>query len=158
PFLAAARSRAQRAIDAWAALEADLARGLLDQLAPLRGGGLTPAEKPPSEDLQGRLSPPDAPPLALPRPRPPTQAHAADLERLLAQRQHLDQALAELAVRVSQREIAPLAQLQAALPADAAFLAWVDVAARGIQEHWGCVVRSQGPPHWERLPGSGPTS
>jgi S1-C subfamily serine protease len=25
-----------------------------------------------------------------------------------------------------------------------------------VQEHWGCVVRPQGEPRWERLPGSGP--
>jgi len=66
--------------------------------------------------------------------------------------------VAELAVVRSRREVAPLAQVQVALPADAAFIAWVDVADKvgGMQEHWGCVVRPQGLPHWERLPGSGP--
>jgi len=44
------------------------------------------------------------------------------------------------------------------LPADSAFIAWVDAAAKfgGMEEHWGCVIRPKGEPHWECLPGSGP--
>src|SRR5262245_62238047 len=54
--------------------------------------------------------------------------------------------------------MASLEQLQAALPDEAAFLTWVDVSdgSGAVQEHWGCVVRSRGQPHWEPLPGSGP--
>jgi CHAT domain-containing protein len=89
-----------------------------------------------------------------------TDAETAELEQVVAQRQQLDKSLAELAVLVSQREVAPLARAQAALAADAAFVAWVDVGGKSgtIQEHWGCVVRPQGQPHWEPLPGSGPAS
>src|SRR5262249_28528696 len=136
----------------------DLARGLLDQLALHRGRSLTPAEKRQRDDLQSQLTPLDARVLALVSRRQRTAADTAELQRLVAQRRQLDQDLAELAVRVSQRAIASLAQLQAALPADAAFVAWVDIADGGIEEHWSCVVRSQGPPHWERLPGSGPSA
>jgi CHAT domain-containing protein/tetratricopeptide (TPR) repeat protein len=156
PFLAAARSRSGRAADAWVALEANLARGLLDQLALHGGPGLTPAEQRQRDDLQARRTALDARILPLASRTQRTGADTAELERLVGQRQQLDESLAALAVRVSQREVAPLAQLQATLPADAAFVAWVDVALGGIQEHWGCVVRPQGPPHWERLPGSGP--
>jgi tetratricopeptide (TPR) repeat protein len=158
PFLAAARGRAGRPADAWEALEADLARGLLDDLAVRRGAGLTPEEQRQREELQAQRPPLDARVLALADRPQRTDAEDAELQRLVARRQQLDQSLAELAARVSRREVAPLAQLQAALPADTAFVAWVDVRdkSRGVQEHWGCVVRPQGEPRWERLPGSGP--
>jgi len=156
PFLAVARGRAGRAADAWSALEANLARGLLDEISLRRG--LTPEEQRQRDELRARRAPLDARVLAIAsRPQRP-DAENAELERHVAQRQQLDEALAELAVHVSQREVASLAQLRATLPADAAFVAWVDVADKsgGVQEHWGCVVRPRGEPHWERLPGSGP--
>jgi len=156
PFLAAGRARAGRAADGWAALEADLARGLLDEMALRRGPDLTPAEQRQRDELRARRTPLDARVLALASRAQRTDAEAAELEQLVEQRQQLDKSLAELAVLVSQREVAPLAQLQPALPADAAFVAWVDVDNAGVQEHWGCVVRPQGEPHWERLPGTGP--
>ena len=156
PFLAAARNRAGQAAEAWAALEADLARGMLDEIA-LRQG-LTPAEQRQGDELRAKRAPLDARVLALASQPQHTEAETAELERLVTQRQQLEKALAELAVRVSLREVAALAQFQAALPADAAFVAWVNVADKsgGVQEHWGCVVRPRGDPHWERLPGSGP--
>src|SRR5262249_10492019 len=51
-------------------------------------------------------------------------------------------------------------RIQAQLPADAAWLAWVDVpgqrhAADPNGEHWACLVKHRGPPVWVRLPGSG---
>jgi len=158
PFLAAARARAGRAAAAWAALEADLARGLLDELAPRRGRGLTPVEQRQRDQLRAQRSPLDGAVLALAGRRQRSDADTAELERLVGQRRQLDQSLAELAARVSRREVAALDPFQAALLADAAFLSWVDVAdpSGGVQEHWGCVVRHQGEPHWERLPGSGP--
>jgi len=156
-FLAAARSRAERADEAWAALEADLARGLLDEMALRRGRGLTPEEQRQRDELQAKRAPLDARILVLASRPQRTDAETAELELLVAQCQRLDKSLAELAVRVSQREVAPLAQFQAVLPADAAFVAWVDVtdSSGTAQEHWGCVVRPRGQPHWERLPGSG---
>ena len=59
---------------------------------------------------------------------------------------------------MSRREVAPLAQLQAALPADAAFVAWVDVADKsGACRSTGAAWSAPGEsPSWERLPGSGP--
>jgi len=158
PFLAAARSRAGQAVEAWTALEADLARGLLDDMARRRGLGLSPAEQRQRDELRTRRAPLETRILALVRRPQSTDAETAELERLLAQRQQLEKALAELAVVVSRREVAPLAQLQAALPTDAAFISWVDVADKtgAGPEHWGCVVRPQGSPHWECLPGSGP--
>jgi hypothetical protein len=156
PFLATARSRAGRAADAWAALEADLARGLLDEMAVRRGSGLTPAQRRQRDKLRDRLAPLEAPILALVSRPQRTAAEGAELEQLLEQRQQMEKSLADLAVAVSRREVATLNQLQAALPADAAFITWVDVANKSgrVQEHWGCIVRPKGEPRWERLPGS----
>ncbi|HJT34339.1 MAG TPA: CHAT domain-containing protein [Pirellulales bacterium] len=58
---------------------------------------------------------------------------------------------------VSQRELASVAELQAAIPDDGALLLWIDRNAwsDGAQQHWGCVVRSTGEPKWEQLPGTG---
>jgi len=158
PFLAAARGRAGRTAGAWEALEAELARGLLDEMALRRGRGLTPEEQRQGEELRAKRVSLDARVLVLASRPQRTNAEADELERLVAQRQQLDKALMEQAVLVSRREVAGLPQLQAGLPADAAFVAWVDAADKfgGVQEHWGCVVRPQGEPHWERLPGSGP--
>jgi tetratricopeptide (TPR) repeat protein len=158
PFLAAARSRAGRAAEAWDALEANLARGLLDDMA-LRGGisRLTPLEERQQDELRAQEFPLETRILALVRKLQRTNTETAELERLIGQRRELEKSLAALAVAVSQRELAPLDQIQAALPADAAFIAWVDVADRsgGVDEHWGCVLRPKGDPRWERLPGSG---
>jgi CHAT domain-containing protein len=59
-------------------------------------------------------------------------------------------------------QVAGLNEIQAALPADAALLAWVDIppwgpnAADPDGEHWGVVVRSRGIPAWVPLAGTGP--
>jgi hypothetical protein len=48
--------------------------------------------------------------------------------------------------------VAKLEEIQAALPADAALVAWVDIAPAGPNaadpdgEHWGVVVRARGTP------------
>jgi CHAT domain-containing protein/tetratricopeptide (TPR) repeat protein len=155
-FLAAARSRAGRAADAWAALEADLARGLLDELALRRGRSLTPDEQRQRDGWRAQRSPLEARILPLVSRAQRSAAETAELDRLLQQRRELDKSLDNLAVAVSRREVAALVPVQMALPADAAFVAWVDITVRfgGVQEHWGCVVRPQGDPRWERLPGS----
>ncbi len=69
----------------------------------------------------------------------------------------LDQEYGSLAGR-----IATLPEIQAALPADAALVAWVDRRPRGPSEadpngeHWGVVVRSRGIPAWVPIAGTGP--
>jgi CHAT domain-containing protein len=157
PALAAACCRAGLPVDAWAALEANLARGLLDDMALRRETGLPPTEQRQRDELLARRTPLEARILALVSRPQRTAAEGAELTRLLERRQQLDKSLAELAVVVSRREVATLNRLQAALPTDAAFVAWVDVIDKysSEQEHWGCVVRPKGEPRWERLPGSG---
>ncbi len=59
-------------------------------------------------------------------------------------------------------EVARLNEIQAALPADAALVAWVDIPPAGPNaadpdgEHWGVVVRSRGIPAWIPIAGTGP--
>src|SRR5262249_18587877 len=58
-------------------------------------------------------------------------------------------------------QVANLEQVQAALPADAALVAWVDIRPLGPNaadpdgEHWGVVVRSRGLPAWVAIAGTG---
>ncbi len=56
-------------------------------------------------------------------------------------------------------QVSALAEIQSALPADAAFVAWIDIdpigAPADLSEHWGVVVRARGTPAWFRLPGTG---
>jgi hypothetical protein len=156
-LLAAFFARAARATEAWAALEADLARGLLDESASRRGQGLTEKEQRQRLDLQARRAPLDRQILALAsRTRRSDQA-PAELRPLLEQRRQLEEELAELAAAVSRREVATLAQVQAALAPEAALVAWVEVSDKSgaVKEHWGCVLRAGGEPRWQRLPGSG---
>jgi CHAT domain-containing protein len=157
-LLAAARSRAGRAADGWAALEADLARGWLDELALRSGLGLTPAEHRQRDQWRTQRIRLEARVLALVSRAQRTATDSAELGRLIEQRQELEKSLDKLAVAVSRREVAALDKLQAALAADAAFVVWVDAFEQsgGVQEHWGCVVLPKGNPQWERLPGSGP--
>ena len=59
-------------------------------------------------------------------------------------------------------KVAELDEVQAALPADAALVAWVDIASLGPNaadpdgEHWGVVVRSKGCPTWVPIAGTEP--
>jgi hypothetical protein len=59
-------------------------------------------------------------------------------------------------------QVARLEDIQAALPADTALVAWLDLAPWGPHaadpdgEHWGVVVRSRGIPSWVAIPGTGP--
>jgi CHAT domain-containing protein/tetratricopeptide (TPR) repeat protein len=156
-LLVAVQFRAGHATEAWLALEADLGRGLLDDLPPGHGLGLTREEQDRRKELRARLGVLEGRARALvTRPRR-SDAESAELKRLVEERRELDQTFADLGAADSSRRVATLEQLRAALPADAAFVAWVDVAGYGgLREHWGCVVRSQGEPRWEQLPGSGP--
>jgi tetratricopeptide (TPR) repeat protein len=158
PPLSVTSSREGRFAEAWTALEADLARGLLDEMASRRGDNFTPAEQQRRTDLVGRINPLNARILGLASRSARTAAESQELDQLIEDRKGLEKSLTELAVEASRREVTTLDRLQAALATDAAFISWVDVTgnAGGLPEHWGCVVCSTGEAHWERLPGSGP--
>jgi tetratricopeptide (TPR) repeat protein len=151
--LAVCRARLNRPHDAWAAAEAGLARGLLDDLAaratvppdPI-GEGKDRARAARLDALDRRLLP-----LLVAEKLDETDRHRRDA--LLKERQALDDAVARAAAERSGRSVLPLEAVQARLAADAALVFWLDFPALG--DHWGCVVRRSGPPAWLRLPGSG---
>src|SRR5262245_8522537 len=64
-LLAAARTRAGNVAGAWAALEADMARGLLDEMATRRGIGLSGAEQRQRDEWHAQRTTLDARVLAL---------------------------------------------------------------------------------------------
>jgi CHAT domain-containing protein/Flp pilus assembly protein TadD len=152
--LAVCRARLGRPGDAWAAAEAGLARGLLDDLAARTA---VPADADTLDRDRQRAARLDA----LDRLLTPllTREKLADADRrrrdeLLKERQGLDDEVARAAVERSGKAVQKLAEVQAALAADAALVFWVDVPPTG--DHWGCVLRRSGPPAWVRLKGSGP--
>jgi hypothetical protein len=155
PLMGALMARQGRSADAWIALERDLARGLLDQLAERRAGTLPPDEQRRYDALTDRLAAIGPRILFLLTRTQRSDAEQKELDNLSAERRRLATDLADLAVRRSQREVASLDDVRKALSADAALVAWVDVSGPGIEEHWVCVVRSTGEPLWERLPGTG---
>jgi hypothetical protein len=152
---------------AWQALETDLGRGLLDELEARQDRRLTPAERDRLRDLTTALERLDR--LVEATPRDLGQAERAKrFEDLRHQRELASIALGEFQAQLVQDygplagRVAGLVDIQAALPADAALVAWVDLAPRGPNaadpagEHWGVVVRSRGLPSWVPLPGTGP--
>ncbi len=156
--LCASRARLNDATQAWTAAEADLARGLLDESAARRGAAFTAGERAEKGQLITRFTVLQPRVIALVTRAERTAEEDKELAELQADRKRLDEDLGRLAAAVSRREVATLAEVQSALPADAALVLWVDVTdtAGGVQEHWACVVRSSGEPIWEKLPGSGP--
>jgi CHAT domain-containing protein/tetratricopeptide (TPR) repeat protein len=110
----------------------------LDQLlAPYSGSGeLTPAQEKERTALLDRRR----------------EAHA----ELTAFQHHLEEAYGP-----AQGQVFDRAEIQRALPADTALVAWIDVtagprAADRNGEHWAVLLRSQGEPVFQRLRGSGP--
>ncbi|MBC7853829.1 MAG: tetratricopeptide repeat protein [Pirellulaceae bacterium] len=143
---------------AWSAAEMTLARGLLDQQAAQKTSSLAPAELADQAGWASELASLQAQVLRFVTKSNRTDSETKQLEALLGQRRQVEEHLAALAVRVSQREVSSPAAIRAALSSDAALLFWVDITDEDghIQEHWGCIVRSTGEAKWERLPGTGP--
>jgi len=167
PLLAALQARRGQSTEAWANLEAHLARGLLDDLSARRGRPLDDQERRHEQDLLGRLQRLDKQLAALAPGQPPDAARGPLRDRLGRDR---DAAQAELTT--FERDLAgkygpaagqtyDLATIQAHLPPDAALVAWLDLGAlpRAAEPggmHWACLVRARGQPAWVELTGSGP--
>jgi tetratricopeptide (TPR) repeat protein len=152
--LAICRAGLRHPAEAWAAAEAGLARGLLDDLAARAG-------LPPDPDADRRDRYRAARLDALDRLLLPllTAVKLDDADRrrrddMLKERAALDDETARVAAKRSREAIRTLAEVQARLALDAALVFWQDFPQLG--DHWGCVVRHRGMPAWVRLPGSGP--
>jgi CHAT domain-containing protein/tetratricopeptide (TPR) repeat protein len=166
--LAAVQARLGQPIEAWQRLEQDLGRGLLDELAARQDRRLAPAERARLQELTAKLGQLDR--LMEVTPKGMDQAaRAKRFEELKGQRALASIALGEFQTKLVQDhgplagQVATLNEIQVALPADAALVAWVDRAPAGPNaadpdgEHWGVVVRSRGVPGWIALAGTGQT-
>jgi tetratricopeptide (TPR) repeat protein len=164
--LAAILARLGQRAEAWQALEEDLGRGLLDELAARRDRRLTPNERDRIRELTTELERLEK--LAESTPKNLAQAERAKrFEELKLERDQASIALGEFQTKLAQEygalagRVARLEEIQAALPPDAALVAWVDLppvgpnAADPNGEHWGVVVRSKGVPTWVAIAGKG---
>jgi tetratricopeptide (TPR) repeat protein len=165
--LAAVLARLGQPAEAWQRLEEHLGRGLLDELAARQDQQLTPQER---SEIQQRIR--ELERLDRLFEAPMEKLDQAErrkrLEELRRQRERAQIALGELHSQLAARygpragQVAALPEIQAALPAEAALLAWVDLQPPGPDaadpggEHWAVVVRARGTPAWIRLPGTGP--
>ncbi len=167
PNLAAALARLGQPAEAWQALEDDLGRGLLDELAAREDRRLAPAERDRLHELTTQLERLDK--LAESTPRDLDRAERAKrFEELKRQRALASIALGEFQTKLMQEHgalagrVAKLEKIQTVLPADAVLVTWVDIppvgpnAADPNGERWGVVVRSQGTPAWVSIAGTGP--
>ena len=165
--LAAVLARLGQPAEAWQALEEDLGRGLLDDLAARQDRRLTSGERARLRELTTELERLDK--LVETTPRGLEQAERAKrFEELKRERELASIAVGEFQTKLVQAygplagQVAVLKEIQAALPADAALVAWVDIPPLGPSaadpdgEHWGVVVRSQGVPAWLPIKGTGP--
>jgi hypothetical protein len=167
PALAAVLARLGQAAEAWQSLEEDLGRGLLDELAARQDRRLAPAERDRLRDLTAELERLDRLAETTPTDRDPA-GRAERFEDLKRRRTLASIAVGEFQTRLVRDygplagKVATLSEIQAALPADVALVAWVDIpplapnAANPDGEHWGVVVRPRGIPAWIPIPGSGP--
>jgi tetratricopeptide (TPR) repeat protein len=166
PALAAVLARLGQPAEAWQALEEDLGRGLLDELAARQDGRLTPAQRARLRELTTALERLDK--LVGSTPKGLDQAERAKRYEDLKRRRELASiALGEFQTKLVQDHdalagpVARLNDIQAALPADAALVAWVDITPEGPNaadpdgEHWGVVIRSRGIPAWFPIAGTG---
>jgi tetratricopeptide (TPR) repeat protein len=164
--LAALQARLGQPSEAWQALEEDLGRGLLDELAARADRRLAPAERARLRELTSALERLDR--LVETAPQGLDQSERTKrFEELKRQRELASIALGEFQTKLVQDhgalagQVATLKEIQAALPADAALVAWVDIPPAGPSaadpdgEHWGVVVRSRGIPTWIAIAGTG---
>jgi tetratricopeptide (TPR) repeat protein len=167
PALAAVLARLGQPAAAWQALEEDLGRGLLDELATGQDQRLAPPQRARLRELTAALERLDR--LVEATPQGLGQAERAQrFEDLKHQRERASIALGEFQAKLAQDHpalagpVAGLKEIQAALPTDGALVTWVDLAPLGPNaadpdgEHWGVVVRARGIPSWVPLAGTGP--
>jgi tetratricopeptide (TPR) repeat protein len=167
PALAAVLARLGQPAEAWQSLEEDLGRGLLDELAARQDRRLSHAERARLGELIAALERLDKLVESTPQDLDKTE-RAKRFEDLKRQRELASIALGEFQTKLDRDhkelagDVAKLSEIQAALPADAALVAWVDIKPLGPNasdpdgEHWGAVVRSRGVPAWVPIAGTGP--
>jgi tetratricopeptide (TPR) repeat protein len=166
--LAVALARQAQSRDAWRNWEADLARGLLDDLSARQLRPLTAEERQRETDILGQLQKVDEQVGKLVATFNRTQNEDQRLDNLRQHQRVLrGQYVAlenELATRYREFVGKPvsLEQIQAELPADVALIGWLDLDPKGPPArdrspyHWACAIRREGDPLWIQIPGTGP--
>jgi tetratricopeptide (TPR) repeat protein len=152
--LAACLARLDRPANAWDAVEAGLARGLLDDLAARAALPVDPHDEARDRQRAARLDALDRLLTPLLTPEQLTKEQQRHREELLLERIALDEEAAGVAARRSRQAVRSRADVQATLEPDAALVLWVDLPE--TVDHWGCVLRHSGPPAWVKLEGSAP--
>jgi tetratricopeptide (TPR) repeat protein len=160
PALAVIEVRLGNAVQAWSAIEANHARGLLDEAAARERASFFRDEAAESAALKARIGDLQPPIFELLAKPAPSDADAQRLRCLKEERQILESQLVELAATASQRQLATLAELQSSMRPSEALLLWADVFDSHLKydEHFACLIRHAGDPVWEPMPGSGPSS
>jgi tetratricopeptide (TPR) repeat protein len=162
-YLAAVLARNGKPEEAWRRYEESLARGTWDDLSARlrrsapdrdRRNGLVASLNRLDQLIERTLSGRETPELKRRR------------EELLTQRRQQQEELAAFTARLEEQygpvagQVYDRATIQAALPADAALVGWIDRraepgAADPDGEHWAVALRARGAPTWVRLRGSG---
>jgi tetratricopeptide (TPR) repeat protein/formylglycine-generating enzyme required for sulfatase activity len=159
-------ARLGRGAEAWQRLEDRSGRGLLDAIAAREDKRLTREER---DSLRQHLTELERLDSLFESPLPASdQAERRKrLDDLRQERHRAHMAMVELQSRLVKKygplagEVASLAKIQSALPADTALIAWVDVGPQGPNpadpdgDHWGLVVRATGDPVSVKLQGTG---
>ncbi len=166
--LAALLARQGKAVAAFEQLEADLARGLLDDLWGRQTLRFTAPQTHHREALLGQLRVLNGQIAALASANTLSSDEGRRRCNELGQRRdalqaELDQFELDMAhqYHLGTAKVSALADIQKHLGADTALLVWVDIDAQPNAvhpdgDHWACVVRHEGAPSWVQLPGSGP--
>ena len=155
--LAVALARVGRSREAWARWEADLARGLLDDLSARSLRPLTGGERSRQAELAGQLQVLDEQISPLVGRPGRTRDEDAQLGRLMSQQNDLRGRWVEFQVELDRRyqeyagKPSSLEDVQKALPGDTALIGWIDRPTA----HWACVIRHEGDPIWIPIPASG---
>jgi tetratricopeptide (TPR) repeat protein len=164
--LACVLARNGKPAAAWTRLEQGLGRGTWDDLsARLRR---TPQEQARQAELTARLDRLDQLIERTLDPKGPKAEQKRRREELLTQRLQAQEELTSFGQELERRygpaagQVFDRETIQAALPADAALVGWVDLPAAGPKaadpdgDHWVVLLRHAGAPVWTRLRGSGP--
>lgn len=132
---------------AWKHAEADLARGLLDDIG---AAGLVGAD---AAALLAQVRVLRERTSLLQTQSSGTEEQRRLLTKLGEEREQLEQQLSGMIAKASSRLIYPLEEIQQTIPTDTALVLWIDVPE--LKEHWACIVRREGTPIWQKLFGSG---
>jgi CHAT domain-containing protein len=158
PALALALARQGLPREAWVRWEADLARGLLDDVSARQLRPLNAQQRSREADLAGQLQRLDERITRLAAKAQRTQDEDQQLDALRSEQGILRgrwvefQNALDLEYQAFAGKPSNLVEVQKALPGDAALVGWLNVA----KHHWACVVRHEGDPTWVKIPGSGP--